>query len=271
MTPTTPTTPKKWDCCEKCAGKVLETGFTICAGTCPCHSNSTQEKCAGRCEECYRFDCDCQAPQHTSPEKEEPCTCFCHGDSQANKAVCDHCFSQGKEPSEECICGNPTEHSGLCYAWKEADAALEGMSDTLNTMSPPSFTEKTLSEFRERFTDLPSGDLLLTNGEGKDTADDLEQWLSTKLSEGESRAEACYETGKELGIREGKSLERTRILSLIESKKKPDEEWLCYPTITYDKNGDACGTGESCRWKSNKEHNAALTSLAEDLKQESAL
>jgi len=127
--------------------------------------------------------------------------CPCHSDStkktfQVEQSQETHRFvpvSQGKESSEEVCC-------------KKYPVCSEHQ---------PSFTSKTLEEFREQDW-YGAISVSLTNV--------IEQWFSSKLEEArEITAKEYLRAGKALGILEGKRNERNRILALLESMEKRKE------------------------------------------------
>lgn len=128
------------------------------------------------------------------------------------------------------------------------------VSDTKTKRKMDNFNTKVLEEFREKFYGFPLDE--------NDVAIDktlVEQWLSTKLLEAEKRVQKEEVALRvqhntewyELGAKHGEEIERERILTLIESKKKELEH-----------NQRQCGQDVVCGLCSQL---FALTSLAEEL------
>lgn len=127
--------------------------------------------------------------------------------------------------SDEVICvkcGNPIIESKLTPQHtspeKEAFDRFAGATkgnDLIALLKPePSFTEKTLEEFREKFDFFECSAMSQCN---------VEQWLSSKLSEAQNEGVIeGYRKCKDRGARQ----ERTRILTLIERAKIGENEAL---------------------------------------------
>lgn len=239
-TPTTPTTPKS--CCEKCFGRqgTLAGGGTYCFydfNGC-CHSNSTQE------EECpwAKFP-KCPYHNHPAPQHTSFSDFFHNASPEEKERVMLEIAREATNDQREQI-GLPPLHTS---PEKEVDnnQMMHDLHEEIeHIQSAHSFTEKTLAEFRGNFVSKYTDPMFQ-----EFDANEVEQWLSTKLEEAQKEHDECASELVDLAderFKEGKCSERTRILSLIESKKQE-----CGSKCT-----EICDVLD---W------NAALTALAEEL------
>lgn len=103
---------------------------------------------------------------------------------------------------------------------------------------------------------------------------DVKDWLRSKRKEWENEARRLIHSRRIANYPEAvdaiKDEARTTTLEeverVVQEAKKPEKEWVCTPTPTYEDN-KVCGMGESCGWKYNTEHNQALDDILTRIKE----